>query len=425
MSFLGFIMIGVAATLIGPAFAPIMKEFNISLAVLGFLASAWNMGYLLAFIGGIVSDHYGETFVLSISLLVVGSALGFVSIVPNYQTLSGLFLLAGIGVAFAETSTNAVISRLYPNRTGSALNVLHVFYSAGAFIGPALAALLIESYGNWRLPYLVTCICFAPLTVFAAIRTIRGERHTGAASSRARTTYSPGIRLPRILLRGHALMLAGFFYLGAEWGTNAWLASFLILERGFSIALAGLSTGLFWALMAVGRLSLGRLVDKFGFKKMMLCCSSFGALSILAATLVEGRYITVALWAFSGFIFGPMMPTIFAWTSTLFPSRRGLASGAVLSAASLGAVLSPWIIGALADLYGLTISAFYLVFSTLAIGLSVLLLRGEDQHRPTRFVRPHHVGGQDRSGRAEESHSCFHHFSFFGRLERIVACSQG
>jgi fucose permease len=303
-----------------------------------------------------------------------------VSIVPNYQTLSGLFLLAGIGAAFAETSINVVVSRLYPNKTGSALNVVHVFYSVGAFIGPALAGLLIESYGNWKLPYLVTCIGFAPLTAFAAIRIIRGKRHTGVASSWGRSTHNADTGLPRVLLRGHALMLAGFFYLGAEWGTNAWLASFLILERGFSIALAGLSTSLFWALMAVGRLSLGRLVDRLGYKKMMLCCSSVGALSILAATLVEGRYITVALWAFSGFIFGPMMPTIFAWTSTLFPSRRGFASGAVYSAASLGAVLSPWIIGALADLYGLTISAFYLVFSTLAIGLSVLLFRGEDRH---------------------------------------------
>ena len=380
MSFLGFMMIGVAATLIGPAFPPIMKEFNIPLGVLGFLASAWNMGYLLAVIGGIVSDHYGETFVLSISFLVVGIALGFVSIVPNYQTLSGLFLLAGIGAAFAETSINVVVSRLYPNRTGSALNVVHVFYSVGAFIGPALAGLLIESYRNWKLPYLVTCIGFAPLTAFAAIRTIRGRNHTCSASSRATSTHNADTGLLRVLLRGHALMLAGFFYLGAEWGTNAWLASFLILERGFSIALAGLSTSLFWALMAVGRLSLGRLVDRLGYRKMMLCCSSVGALSILAATLVEGRYMTVALWAFSGFIFGPMMPTIFAWTSTLFPSRRGFASGAVYSAASLGAVLSPWIIGALADLYSLTISAFYLVFSTLAIGLSVLLFRGEDRH---------------------------------------------
>ena len=40
-------MIGVAATVMGPAFPFILKEFAIPLGVLGFLANAWNVGYLL------------------------------------------------------------------------------------------------------------------------------------------------------------------------------------------------------------------------------------------------------------------------------------------------------------------------------------------------------------------------------------------
>ena len=53
-------MIAVDSTLMGPAFPFMMKEFAIPLGVLGVLASAWNIGYLLTPIGGIISDRYGE-----------------------------------------------------------------------------------------------------------------------------------------------------------------------------------------------------------------------------------------------------------------------------------------------------------------------------------------------------------------------------
>jgi hypothetical protein len=40
-------MIGVAATVMGPAFSFILKEFSHTIGSVGFLASAWNVGYLL------------------------------------------------------------------------------------------------------------------------------------------------------------------------------------------------------------------------------------------------------------------------------------------------------------------------------------------------------------------------------------------
>jgi hypothetical protein len=40
LAFLGMMMIGVAATVMGPAFPFMLKEFAIPLGVLGFLASA-------------------------------------------------------------------------------------------------------------------------------------------------------------------------------------------------------------------------------------------------------------------------------------------------------------------------------------------------------------------------------------------------
>jgi MFS family permease len=368
-------MIGVAATVMGPAFPFILREFAIPLGVLGFLASSWNVGYLLTPVGGIISDRYGEPIVLVASLAAIGAAVGLVSMAPSYLALLTLFLVAGIGSAFGEVSMNSLVTKAYPNRSGFALNVLHFFFSIGAFIGPVLAGLLIATYGGWRLPYIIASFAFASLAAAGVVLLRRTKSGRSAAISDTRTLHAPEGKIFEALIQGRALLLAGFFYFGAELGANAWLPTFLILERGFSVELASLSIGLFWASMAAGRLGLGSLTDKVGYKKLIVTCASLSALSILVATLVGDTYFIIALWCLSGFAFGPIAPTIFAWAAALFPSKRGVATGAIYSIGFLGAVFSPWFLGAIGDLFNLGISALYLPFSTLMIALSVLMLR--------------------------------------------------
>ena len=233
ISFLGLMMTAVSATLMGPAFPFIREEFRIPLGVLGFLASAWNMGYLLTILAGILSDRYGEPVILSIGLLIGGAAAGLAAIAPNYQLLAAFFLLAGIGAAFGEASMNPLISRLYPERSGFALNILHIFWSVGAFIGPTLAGVLIIKYGEWRLPYQVTSIAFIPL-IFASLLSAHRIRMIRRRKVNLEEDGKDEIRGGDLKTLG-ALILAGFFYLSAELGVNAWLPSFLILERRLSL----------------------------------------------------------------------------------------------------------------------------------------------------------------------------------------------
>jgi fucose permease len=368
-------MIGVAATVMGPAFPFILKEFAIPLGLLGFLASAWNVGYLLTPVGGMISDRYGEPVVLAAGFAAIGAAVGLASRAPNYLALLGAFLVAGMGSAFGEVSMNSLVTKAYPNRSGFALNALHFFFSIGAFIGPALAGMLIITYGGWRLPYLIACLAFAPLAAAAVVLFRRTKLERGADISGAERVQTHDGKIAEALIHGRALLLAGFFYFGAELGANAWLPTFLVLERGFPLELASLSIGLFWASMAAGRLGLGSLTDKVGYRKLIVTCASLSALSILMATLIADSYLIIVLWCLSGFAFGPIMPTIFAWAVALFPSKRGVATGAIYSIGFLGAVFSPWFLGTIGDLYNLGISALYLPFSTLMIALSALMLR--------------------------------------------------
>ncbi len=380
ISSLGLMMIAIAATLMGPAFPSMMQEFVIPYATLGLVASIWNVGYVVTPIGGAISDRYGEPIVLATSFVATLSAVGLASIAGDFFGLLGLFLVAGMGAAFGEVSMNSLLSKLYPRRRGFALNVLHLFFSLGAFLGPMLSGFLIASYGSWRLPYLVTCIAGIPLSLVAIMLVLKTRLAKCSEVPSREVVPQPDGQLLDAFFNGRALLVAGFFYFSAEVGANAWLPTFLIFERGFTIELASVSIGLFWAFMALGRLVLGNLADRVGYRKLIFSCALASAISILAAIFVEETHLIIALWCFSGFALGPIMPTIFAWTTILFPNRRGLATGVVYSVGLMGGVFSPWLMGALADLYNLEIAALCMTLSAFAIAGVALTLRRDSQH---------------------------------------------
>lgn len=372
LCYAGLAAIAVAATLMGPSLPFIGEEFGASLGMLGLLASVWNLGYVSTVVGGALSDRYGEPAVMALSFLLVGGGAGLASTAASYQALAASFLLAGVGAAFAEASMNPLIAKLYPEKSGFALNVLHVFWGVGAFLGPSLASFLIAKYGSWRLPYLAASVAFAPFALTAIALSLKKPRLTQAPKEGAPDGAYAGSLAPLGLL-----VASAFFYFGAELGINAWLPSFLMLERNFSVESSGLAVSLFWAFMAAGRLTLGSLVDKVGYRRALLSSSFLASAGILLATLIKEYLALIILWSLSGFLLGPILPTLIAWANKLFPARRGFASGAVFTVGILGAIFSPWFIGVMGETYTLKVSAFYLTFSTFILGLLVLRLREE------------------------------------------------
>ena len=370
ISFAGLLALAATATLIGPSFPLIKNEFGLSLELLGFLASAWSAGYLLSLIGGFLSDRDGELAIITSSLVIVGTIAALISIAPSYDLLLILFLLGGTGAAFGEAGMNPLISKLFPKRSGFALNILHLFYSLGSFIGPVLAGLVITWYGSWRLSYLIAATFFGPLIMISILMTrkMRKENIMKSGTSESSNDVSTG----EIVKRGRVLMLAGFFYLGAETGTNAWLPTFLVLVRGFSIELAGLSLGLFWGAMAAGRLILGSVTDRIHFRRMILLSSILSTILIIVGITVTNQFWIIASWPLCGFVMGPIMPTIFAWANRIFTKRSGFATGVIYGVGFGGGVFAPWLLGVLADLFSLRQAILCLAFLVLAIGISML-----------------------------------------------------
>lgn len=150
------------------------------------------------------------------------------------------------------------------------------------------------------------------------------------------------------------------------------LPTFLVLVRGFSIELAGLSLGLFWGAMAAGRLILGSVTDRIHFRRMILLSSILSTILIIVGITVTNQFWIIASWPLCGFVMGPIMPTIFAWANRIFTKRSGFATGVIYGVGFGGGVFAPWLLGVLADLFSLRQAILCLAFLVLAIGISML-----------------------------------------------------
>src|SRR5215469_1845905 len=125
----------------GPILVPLSTQLQSTLSVAGLFYVIWTLGYLPgALIGGAMLDRYGPRRVLSIAALFVfcGVCLIYIGmLLPHIIPLIALLLLSGvggIGGGIIDASTNGLISGIYRERRGTALNLFNLLYPLGGVI---------------------------------------------------------------------------------------------------------------------------------------------------------------------------------------------------------------------------------------------------------------------------------------------------
>ena len=143
-----------------------------------------------------------------------------------------------------------------------------------------------------------------------------------------------------------------------------------------------LTLSVFWLCMAIGRFVSTR------YKKDPHIL--IGALSILAAIglavclIFGGLAISIVSFGIMGFGCSAMFPTLLAMGKHYFPKYTNTIFGILLSAAGLGGILQPILMGAVADSYGLKAAlSVCLAPIALMLILQVLLLITVNKNKAT------------------------------------------
>jgi fucose permease len=358
-------------------------------AAYGQTDAGMGLGYLLnnlLYITGTLSVGWLAGRLLRAPVLGAGPGLiaiglGIVALAPAWPVFLAGFLVLGLGAGLVDSGVNALFMDLYAGRNAGALNRLHMFFALGALTSPLAMGLVISSGGGWQALVAATAIVAVPIALALATRRVppvhpaaggAAARPADGAAAAARPAARPAAapsaaagladgavlpsrpRIPRgrlpIPLVGLAIAIA--MYVAAEIGVSNWLVRFL---DEAPVAQATLALSLFWAGIALGRFVSSFIADRVGPVRYAVTWTTAAGIAIVASLLVPTIPIAIACFAIAGFAAGPTYPMIVAIGGQLVPGRSSLVSSVLVSAALVGSIVYPPLMGVLSEAVGLRV----------------------------------------------------------------------
>jgi FHS family glucose/mannose:H+ symporter-like MFS transporter len=364
----GLLLIGWSGLLVPSLIREIERDFGQTDAGIGFYylvgAAAYATG---SFSGGMLTERFGRRRVMTLATVLIGLGTATLGLVPVWAVVLVAALPAAFGSGAIDGGVNGLVLDLYPTARGRALNTLHLFFGLGALSSPLAVGRLVEAGIPWQAVVVATAAVTVPVALLWATVSLPHGRHRAAPVDGAPPAGRLALRWPLV-----ALEIAIACYVASEIGVSNWLIRFLEDAR---LALATTSLSLFWGGLAVGRLVSARFSDRFDHRRYATISALAAGLATIVAVLVPSTEASIALFAVAGFASGPVFPLIIAIGGELHPGRSAAVSGFLTSAAVIGGLIYPPIMGFLSVNVGLPIAMLGAGLLGIACAGALLLAR--------------------------------------------------
>jgi MFS family permease len=340
--------------------ATLMREFGMNKATAGFLNTLTLIASAIGSFGfGYFADRLGRRRMLSLSILTYSLftfACGFSS---SVTMLAVLRFLLGLGMGGEWNSGATLVAETWPSAwRGRAMGVVSSSWAIGYALAAVTARVVLARY-SWRWVFFIGVL---PALVTFWIQHDVPEPEIWRESRKL--PVPAGLwkaATPRILI----LLVMNAFGMFAWWGLFTWIPAYLALPlakggRNFSLLdFTSFLTVLNLCGMWPGYILFGYVADRFGRKRSMVAYLFLAALSVpFFANAREPGWIlvTASVTAFFGTGFFTGSGII---GSELFPTPiRATALGVSYNTARGLSAFAPFLIGALGERYGLSVS-FY------------------------------------------------------------------
>jgi fucose permease len=348
----GFLLIGWSGVLLPSLVRQVEARFGVADAALGIAYLAASLGYASAsFGGGVLTERVGRRAILVIAACLIATGLTLEAAAPSWPLFVLGAPMVGLGSGAIDGGMNALLLAIVQAGRGRALNLLHLFFSIGAFVSPLVVGRLVSAGVEWPLVLFATAVAAVPLGVALSLVPMpsgrRDARLTSPATEHAHLGSPPtaGRRLPLALL-GIAIAC----YVASEIGVSNWLVRFL---AGASLDTATLALSGFWAGLALGRIVSARIADRLPHTAFTATAGFAAGFAILLAVASPSIELSIAAFALAGFAFGPVFPMIIAIGGDLYPDRLATTAGTLTAVSVIGAIVYPPLVGLLSASLGI------------------------------------------------------------------------
>ncbi|MFC6716523.1 MFS transporter [Natrialbaceae archaeon GCM10025810] len=375
-----------------PLFPLLGAEFDLSTSQLGLLVTAIYVPQLVLQLPlGDLVDRVGAKRVLVAGIAVTALGIALAGLATSYPLLLACAFVSGIGQSVFHPADYALLDTVAGDDAEGLAFGVHTF---GGFAGSAAAPVVIGGAGlrfGWEIALLAVGafgfvyaaalhLTTAPVHArrIASDAAEDGEKGVDDGSDEDSSGASPFGALS-LVRRPDMLLVFAFYFasMTAIVGVQSFATVFAIESYGFAESTANTVLTAYLVCTAVGVLVGGVLADRVRFEPIIVGAFCLSAACLWFATAaVSGASLAVALAVFSivGLAMGTALPARDTFANSFVdPGTAGKRFGFFFTGLSLGAVVSPAVLGAVIDARS-TAVAFALVGVVLVLAASIVVV---------------------------------------------------
>ena len=376
----------------------IATDFHLNALESGLLLSAFFAGYSISQIpGGMLADVFGVKRVATAAMLWWSIFTAITGVVGSFGHMLVARFVFGLGEGVFPACAFKTIAVWFPRRERATANaVMLASNPLGAALSPLIVVAIMAAWG-WRTVFLVLLVPglliaflfwrFVPDSPSASGRVtpqerneIEGEDEPGETLA-GRASFVDVLKEPSILK--YFLVLFAFDI--AFWGFTAWLPTYLVKARGFSMVQMGITASLPFFAGTVGSVLGGWISDRY-FKHdrriPIVATQLISALFLYLTFTAKSVVMMVICQTIAGFFLMTFFSTFWALPMNTVPKAlMGMASGLINMAGQIAAFVSPLLLGVIVQATGGSFDlSFLLLIAALVLSSAIVMtIKGGDR----------------------------------------------
>ena len=365
----GMFVFGIVMAILGAIMPSLFEKIQFNKSEAGNLFFTMNLAMLvMSLIFGPVVDRFGyKLFLIFCSFLVAFSLFLFAS-ASNYALILAAAVVLGFGGGGLNGGTNALTSDIHPEKRGSALNLLGIFFGFGALTIPFLIGIMLERIGLRSILILSILLSLVPFFLFLIFSFPEPKHQQGFPLNQV----SSIMKDPVLWLCGFLL----FFQSGNEFTLGGWISTYLHEIFGLSPKAASFILAGYWAAIMGGRLISSRVVKLMRNQTIVLLSALLSLAAAVLIVVAPSGFLAAIGAVGIGLGFAAIFPTTLAVVGESFPRFSGTAFSFVFVIALIGGMTSPWLTGQIAHASSLQHGLFIPVFNcSMIVILQIAIIR--------------------------------------------------
>lgn len=311
------------------------------------------------------------------AILCQGSAalgLAMLGILPRlvtdtYSAIIISIIVYAFGSGLMEVIMSPMIEMLPTKDKSGNMAFLHSFYCWGQAFTVVVTTLLVFLFGykGWaNIPLVWAVLPFINMFSFFKVPIVEPGKEEKKKS------FGELIKIPRFI--GYMVMM---FCAGAsEIAMAEWASMFIQQALGVSKVIGDLAGPCAFALfMGAGRLWYAKVSHKVSFKKTLLIMSALCFICYFVVALCNVPLVSLIFCAVCGFTVSISWPGIYSAGAREFPEGSSAMYSAFAMCGDTGCFFGPWMLGIIADSFGLNVGfaamTVFPIVMILAVGFAL------------------------------------------------------